>query len=131
MNSDQRRLRTIELTLTPYQSVLLWLNIACRDTFEDGVRKFPRTALANSILKTVTASMKGQLAEVVERAVLQARREADLLYNVLVDLNATVLSSSRERKREFQFLARYLGAITYSSVDQNFQKDLRATVCAL
>jgi hypothetical protein len=44
--------------------------------------------------------MKGQSQLLVERAVLQARQEADLLYNLVVRANATVLENDVQRGRE-------------------------------
>ena len=62
MNNHQRRLRAIEVTLTPQQIVALWLrNAQQAGTFEEAVRQspFPREAIANAILKTVRAGMRG------------------------------------------------------------------------
>jgi hypothetical protein len=44
----------------------------------------PRAAIANSISWTVRNSLKGQTDAVVERAILQARQEADSLYMLIV-----------------------------------------------
>ena len=79
MNNYERRLRAIEVTLTPQQIVVLWLgNAQQAGTFEEARRQspFPREAVANAILKTVRAGMP-----VIQRAILQARQEGDLLYS--------------------------------------------------
>jgi hypothetical protein len=93
MKSRQRRLKAIELTLTPKQ-VVVWLRNALQaGTFEEGARRTPppREAVANAVRSAVRNSMKGQPDLLVERAVLQARREADLLYNLVVGANVAVI----------------------------------------
>src|ERR1035438_2424859 len=73
MKSRQRRLKTIELDLTPQQVVVLWLrNALLAGTFEEGARRTPppREAVGNAVRNTVRNSMKGQEASLVERAVL-------------------------------------------------------------
>jgi hypothetical protein len=80
MNSRQRRVRAIELSLTPKQVVVVWLRNALRaGTFKEGARHSPpyRGAVANAVYDTVRNSMKGQPESLVERAILQARQEAD------------------------------------------------------
>jgi hypothetical protein len=42
VNSQGRRLRTIELTITPYQTVLLWMKNALKGTYEEGPRQSPQ-----------------------------------------------------------------------------------------
>ena len=53
MNRRQRRVRAIELTLTPQQVVVLWLRNAMQaGTFEEGARHSPpyRGTVANAVL---------------------------------------------------------------------------------
>jgi hypothetical protein len=96
MNSHQRRVRAVELTLTPREVVLVWL----RNAFQAGtleelvrVRHSPpdRIAVANAVYDTVRNSMKGQPEPLVERAIRQAQREADLLYLLVIYANMAVL----------------------------------------
>jgi hypothetical protein len=70
----------------------------------------PREAIANSISRTVRNSLKGQTDAVVERAILQARQEADSLYMLIVDSNVAVQQTIGQRNREFLFLLAYLEA---------------------
>ena len=63
MKSRQRRVRAIELSLTPHQVVLVWLRNALQvGTFEEGARHSPpcRGAIANEVFRTVRNGMKGQ-----------------------------------------------------------------------
>jgi hypothetical protein len=94
MKVRQRRVRAIELSLTPQQVILVWLRNALQaGTFEEAARHSPpyREAIANSVYRCVRNSMKGQPEALVERAVRQARREADLLYLLVVKVNAGIL----------------------------------------
>jgi hypothetical protein len=55
MKSRPRRLRSIELSLTPQQVVVVWLRDATQaGTFEEGARHSPpyRSAVANAVLRT-------------------------------------------------------------------------------
>ena len=52
----------------------------------------------------MTNALKGHIETVIEKAILQARQEADLLYNIIVEVNGSVQNQYRERYREFAFL---------------------------
>jgi hypothetical protein len=113
MNSRQRRLRAIELSLTPQQVFVVWLRNALQaGTFEESARHSPphRVVVANAIYDTVRSSMKGQPDPLVDRAIRQAQQEADLLYLLVIYTNAAVLENYEQRKREFVFLLGYLTA---------------------
>jgi hypothetical protein len=113
MKSRQRRVRAIELTLTPHEVVVVWLRNALQaGSFEEGARHSPpyRGAIANEVFRTVRNGMKGQPEPLIERAVIQARREADSLYNLVVNANTAVLEGSVAREREYIILLRYLSA---------------------
>ena len=72
---------------------MLWLRNAIQaGTFEEGARRTPLPR------------------EAVERAILQARHEADLLYNLAVHANVTAFESKGQRAREYLFLLGYLSA---------------------
>src|SRR5450759_2757909 len=107
MNSRQRRVRAIELTLTPQQVVVVWLRNALQaGTIEDAARRTPpaRGAVANAVWNTVRNSMKGQPEPLIERAIIQARQEADLLYQLAVNANIAVFESRAQREREYALL---------------------------
>jgi len=113
VKSRPQRLRAIELTLTPQQVVMLWLGNALQaGTFEEGARRTPppREAVANAVRIAVRNGTKGQPDLLVERAVLQARLEADSLYNLIVTANVAVLENEQQRGREYVLLLRYLSA---------------------
>jgi hypothetical protein len=128
VKNQTKRLKTIELTLTPQQTALLWLANAVKCTFADGARQFPRATIANSVRKTVTQCMKGELDVVVDRTVRQAREEADMLYNLAISVNTKVLTSTPERDREFLFLAQYLRGITRINIGPHSEEEIRRTV---
>jgi hypothetical protein len=113
MKNRQRRVREVELSLTPEQVVMVWLRDAAQaGTFEQGARHSPpyRGAIANEVFCSVRNAMKGQPDPLVERAVLQARREADLLYNLVVVANVEVIETALQREREYILLLRLLSA---------------------
>jgi hypothetical protein len=129
MNSRHRRMKVIELALTPRQTVLVWIQKATNGTFEDGARhSFPRRLIANSILKNVTNAMKQEPEAAIERAVRHARQEADTLYNLAISVNVSVFKSTSERRREFTFLAQYLRGITYINLGPHSEEEIRSTV---
>lgn len=62
MNSNELRLRTIYLSLTPQQMVVVWLRNALQaGTLEEGVRHSPpyRGGVANAVLETVAKQPEG------------------------------------------------------------------------
>ena len=131
MKNRQRRVRAIELLLTPQQVVMVWLRDAAHaGTFEEGARHLPpyRSAVANTVLRTVRNSMKGQAEQLIERAVLQARREADLLYNLVVNANTAVLEGRVEREREYIILLCYLSAEMRGNLTKDRVETLRLVV---
>jgi hypothetical protein len=131
MKSRQRRLKAIELTLTPKQVVVVWLRNALQaGTFEEGARRKPppREAVANAVRNAVRNSMKGQPDLLVERAVLQARREADLLYNLVVGANVEVIENRERREREYIFLLGYLSAEIRGKAAKDRVQTLRLAV---
>jgi hypothetical protein len=130
MNNRQRRVRAIELTLTPREVVLVWLRNALQGTMEEAVRQWPppRGAVANEVLRTVRESMKGQPDPLVERAILQARREADLLYLLVVNANTAVLEGWYQRQREYIFLLGYLSAEIRGNLTKDRVEILRLVV---
>jgi hypothetical protein len=131
MTSRHRRVRAIELTLTPREVVLVWLRNALQGgSLEVGARQIPtpREAVTNAVLSALRSSMKGQPELLVERAVLQARREADLLYNLIVNVNMAVLKSMEQREREYSLSLGYLSAEMNGNASKRRADDLRRAV---
>jgi hypothetical protein len=121
MGSQQKRLRAIELTLTPLQIVVLWLsNSIGAGTLEDGARQSPspRDAVAMAAGDMVRNCTKGQSEPLIKRAVLQARQEADFLYMIVADVNIAVCENHLTRAREFILLRGFL-----RSVNQTLRKE--------
>jgi hypothetical protein len=128
MKSRQKRLKAIELSLTPRQIVVVWLRNALQaGTFEEGARHSPpyRGTVANAVYETVRNSMKGQPEPLIGRAVLQARQEADLLYQLVVHANTEVLEGRMQRDREYTLLLGYLGAELNGKITKDRVEALR------
>ena len=131
MKSRQRRVRAIELTLTPHEVVVVWLRNALQaGTFEEGARHSPpyRGAIANEVFRTVRNGMKGQPEPLIERAVIQARQEADLLFNLVVNVNLEVMENGKQRERECAFLFGYLSAEMHGKAPKDRVQRLRSAV---
>jgi hypothetical protein len=131
MKGRQPRLKAIELSLTPQQIVVVWLRDALHaGTLEEGARHSPpyRGVVANAVFRTVTESMKGQPEELIERAILQARQEADLLYRPAVNANLRVMENWSQREREYVFLLGYLSAEIHGNPTKKRVQILRFTV---
>jgi hypothetical protein len=118
MKSHDRRLKTLEISLTPKQIVLLWNQTAIKGTFEQGARQVPvpREAISMSVARIVRAALKGHPKDVVEQAVVQARQEADFLYMTIIEINTCLQEQSAARDREYIFLLAYLQTILCTGV---------------
>ena len=128
MKNRQRRVRAIELSLTPQQVVMVWLRDAVQaGTFEEGSRQSPpyRGVIANEVFCSVRNAMKGQPEPQVERAVLQARREADVLFNLIVGANVEVIETALQREREYILLLRLLSAEIRGNASKDRVETLR------
>jgi hypothetical protein len=131
MKNRQRRVREVELSLTPEQVVMVWLRDAVQaGTFEEGSRHSPpyRGVIANEVFCSVRNAMKGQPEPQVERAVLQARREADVLFNLVVNVNLEVMENGKQRERECAFLFGYLTAEMHRKAPKDRVQRLRLAV---
>jgi hypothetical protein len=131
MKSHQQRVRVIELSLTPQQVVLVWLRNALHaGTLQEGARHLPphRGAVANAVYHNVRNSMRGQDDSLIERAVLQARQEADLLYILAINANLDVIRTRTQREREYVFLLGYLSAEMRGTPTIDAVQDLRTVV---
>lgn len=127
MKGQRQRLRTVELSLTPHEVVLLWMKNSLTGTYEEGALQSPRPrgAIANSIATIVRNSLKGEPDVVVERAILQARQEADGLYMIVVEVNARVHQQFFERMREHVFLCAYLLSVRRCPISSISEELLR------
>jgi hypothetical protein len=131
MNKQPQRMRAIELTLTPQQVVLVWLRNALQaGTFEEGARHTPpyRGTVANAVYGIVRNSMKGHAEPLIERAVIQARQEADLLYNLVVHANVKAFENGEQREREYLLLLGYLSAQMHGKATKDRIQTLRLVV---
>jgi hypothetical protein len=101
---------------------------ALKGTYESGAFQSPppRSAIANSIARIVTNALKGHTETVLEKAILQAGQEADLLYNIIVDVNGSIQNQYRERYREFAFLLGFFSAVMRGCIAKHSEKSLRA-----
>ena len=131
MSSRQRRVRAIELSLSPQQIVLVWLRNALQaGTFEESARHSSphRIVVANAVYDAVRSSMKGQPDPLVDRAIRHAQQEADLLYLLVIYTNAAVLGDYEQRKREFVYLLGYLTAEMNGKTTEHRVQILRTVV---
>jgi hypothetical protein len=107
---------------------MVWLGDAIRaGSFEEGSRHSPpyRGVIANEVFCNVRNAMKGQPEPQVERAVLQARREADVLFNLVVNVNQEVMENGKQRERECAFLFGYLSAEMHGKAPKDRVQRLR------
>jgi hypothetical protein len=72
--------------------------------------------------------MKGQPEDLVERAARQARREADLLYMLVVRANVAVLESMVKLHREYVLSLGFLGAVLIGKNPKHQIEELRLAV---
>lgn len=126
---NNRRVRAIELSQTPQQVVMVWLRNALQaGSLEESAWHSSRSKVANEIYDTVRNSMKGQPEPLVERAIRQAQREADLLYLIIMHLNTTVFENWQQRQREYVFLFGYLVAEIHGNLKKERIAPLRLVV---
>jgi hypothetical protein len=131
MKSHRRRVRVIELSLTPQQVVMVWLRNALQaGTLEEEARHLPphRSAVANAVYHNVRNSMRGQDDSLIERAIVQSRQEADLLYMLAINANLDVIRTRVQRERESVLLLGYLGAEMRGNPTLDAVQDLRIAV---
>jgi len=127
VNNHQKRLKEIEVSLTPYQLVLLWVEATIKGTYAVGAVQSPRPRrrIADSVAGIMRTELKGQSEDLIERAILQAQKEADFLYMIVVGVNGDVLRDSVARDREYKFLLGYLHAVMHSSIMSDSEMRLR------
>jgi hypothetical protein len=113
MNKQQRRVKDLELSLTPLQAVLLWLKRAQTAAgYMDGGLESPppREILAKSVSRATRNSMKGHPEPAVEQAIQQARQQADLLYQLVVQANSSILGDAYETRKSLMLVSGHLQA---------------------
>jgi hypothetical protein len=110
--------------------VIVWLrNPKQAGTFQDGARRLPpRETVANAVGKAVRNGMKGQSEAAVEQAVLQARREVDSLYQLVIITNVEVLENGYQREREYVLLMMCVNAEARGTAAKKPMQTLRLAV---
>jgi hypothetical protein len=96
VKNQRKRLRTIELELTPEQIVFLWINNVLREgSYYDVWRCVPepRTYIANAVSEAVSKSMRGSANTLVEQAIREARMKADFVYLLFLQPNTYIYNS--------------------------------------
>jgi hypothetical protein len=100
VKSQQLRLKTIELSLTPEQIVLVRHEAAkeAGSLVEAAlISPAPRQAIANAVNNAIRVSMKGQHEAAIESAIQQGRQQADFLFMLIVETNAGVRGNAAQK----------------------------------
>jgi len=125
-------MKTIEVNLTPKQIVILWLKKSQNaGSFGDGCLQSPpaRGYVANAVYAAVSGSMKGYPKPVVEKAIRQARQEADSLYMLIVQINLGILMDVALSNICFPFVIRHFrAATTEETINAEFIRELRLSL---
>jgi hypothetical protein len=132
MSNYHRRLKTIEVNLTPKQTVILWLKKSQKaGGFNDGLRQSPpsRGYIANAVYDAITRSMKGYPNPVIEKAIQQARQEADLLFMLIVEVNVRILMNVGINKICLPLVIRHFrAATTQGTINAESLRELRLSL---
>jgi hypothetical protein len=119
MNNHPKRLKDIELSLTPSQRVFLWMQKALMGNYTDSLLDFespdPFVTIVDWVDNIVKTSSVGESETFVDRATIQARKEAYFLLLLVRQMNDMVLSQFPKSNREYVFLLAYLAAIDQST----------------
>jgi hypothetical protein len=126
VNNIARRIKAIEISLTPKQIVLLWLEQVLKGKFVQPADQCasPRSAVANSVASNVKMALQGQPDNVIEGAILQGRREADVLYSLAIEVNFEVVAQFDAYNREYKYLLGYFDLLMRSILRANCEEDL-------
>jgi hypothetical protein len=111
MKNFTRRLRTIEVTLTPEQITLAWFREAqSAGGFYDAWRSFPepRTYIANAVAEAVRETAKALPEALLKSAILEAQKRADFLYSLAIEVNVVILESEWWVANSFMLLDGYI-----------------------
>jgi hypothetical protein len=115
MTNNSRRLDKIEVSLTPKQAILFWMEEAHQhDTMEQYVRSlkgrpdsaWPMATLPKQVAAAVEQALKGQPREEVSRGVRQAVRDVLFLFHLHQQANRKLM----EKQEAFLFRLRWLRA---------------------
>ena len=118
--SNKKRLAKITTSLTPKQSVLLWLKEAREFGFYEYVEwvahnfssdDSPQHQIYKRIEKSVREAMKYQDKNVIDRAVSQACREAAFLFTLVLNVNVGLLNDSKANTLQAALLAEQLKGV--------------------
>jgi hypothetical protein len=100
--NHRQRLKTIELSMTPSQAVLLWFEKTKKaGSFEQGSqhRPVPREAIAKAVESLIRRGMKAEPEHLLQEAVRQAQQEADSLYLLIIEANVAALHAIYYRNK--------------------------------
>jgi hypothetical protein len=115
MTSSKRRLDKLQVSLTPKQAILLWMEEAHQfDTVEQYARSlkgrpdsaWPMATLPEQVAAGVRQVLKGQPREEVSREVRQAVRDVLFLFHLHQQVNRKLM----EKQEAFLFRLRWLRA---------------------
>jgi hypothetical protein len=104
MTSSKRRLDKLEVSLTPKQAILLWMEEAHQyDTMEQYVRSlkpgpdsaWPLAELPDKVSKAVEQAMKGRPRQEVARVARQAIRDVLFLFHLHQQVNQKFMEEDR------------------------------------
>ena len=84
--------------------------------------------MAMAVQDMVRNCMKGQPEPLIERAVLQARQEADFLYILIGDVNQTLRTSEVCRAREYSLIRGQMRAVNQARKPDECIEELRSGV---
>jgi len=119
MNNQPRRLKDIELSLTLSQRVFLWMQKALMGNYTDSLLDFespdPFVTIGDWVDNIVKNSSVGESETFVDRATVQASKEAYFLLLLVRQMNDMVLTQFPKSNREYVFLLAYLAAIGQST----------------
>jgi hypothetical protein len=115
MTSSKRRLDKLQVSLTPKQAILLWMEEAHQyDTMEQYARSlkggpnsaWPLATLPEQVAVGVQQALKGQAREGVSRGMRQAVRDVLFLFHLHQQVNRKLI----EKQEAFLFRLRWLRA---------------------
>jgi len=111
--------------------VLLWLKRAQQaGSFREGSLQLPspRESVANAVYHAIRKSMRGSPEPVIERAIQQARQQADLLYQLIVKANAAILEYVEQSHQYSKLLARFALAVAHGTRARDELQGLRQAI---
>jgi len=131
MKSHQHRLKTIELSLTPEQIVLVRHEAAKEaGSLVDAalISPAPRQAIANAVNNAIRESMKGQPEAAIESAIQQGRQQADFLFMLIVETNSGVRGNADFRRDSYRLVVRHLLAVARGPKKAEWLEELRLSL---